>query len=70
LVVAGAFVAADFSRRKRKLGETKCPEARRASPTHPNNSITGVPVENGGRETPVFLPISFSGTPSACSTVA
>ena len=37
---------------------------------HPNSPMTGLPVENGGRMMPVFLPRSFRGTPNTWSTVA
>lgn len=32
---------------------------------YPKSPMTGVPEENGGRVTPVFLPMSFKGTPRA-----
>ena len=32
---------------------------------YPNSPMTGLPVEKGGRERPVFMVRSFNGTPRA-----
>jgi hypothetical protein len=51
------------------LGEPRISENEERT-DYPNSPMTGLPVENGGRMMPVFLLMSFSGTPRAWRTVA